>query len=58
MRVGVVGIRLSHQEMKLASRISRTRDPPFGSVDDDVVSVSDDGGSDVGCVGRGNCRQR
>jgi hypothetical protein len=40
--------------MKLASRISRSRDPPLGSIDDDMVSISDDGGSDVGSVGGGD----
>jgi hypothetical protein len=50
----VVWVRLSHDDVKLAPRITGPRDPPFVTVDDDFIAFATNRGLDVGGIRRGN----
>ncbi len=54
VRIAVVGIRLAHNNVNGATRITGARDPPLVTVDDNLVALLSDGSSDVGSIGRGD----
>lgn len=52
VRVGVVGIRLAHDDVELASRVARTAGPPLGAVQNVMVTVFGDLELNVGGIRR------
>ena len=49
--VGVLGIRLAHDDQDAAAGVERARGPPLAAVDDVVVAIPLDPGLDIGGVG-------
>src|ERR1700737_356569 len=51
MTIGILRVRLAHEDEELAACVHRPRGPPLPAIDDQVVALANDAALDVGRVG-------